>query len=214
MQDLHGPGVSIATTEYTHDLGGEGIGGGVIANEVVKMPALFRVWAAPPGAPRWGYDAKQWMRDAYLRTAHLMGPIQEIPNPQARVTLAADVRDALGHRVARLSGAQHPESVRAAHALRRRAEQWMHASGARQVWSPPVQTGLSAGQHQAGTARMGTGPGDSVTDPYGRVHGHAGLWISDASLHVTNGGVNPVLTILALAYRGIGELAASGVGGR
>jgi choline dehydrogenase-like flavoprotein len=25
--------------------------------------------------------------------------------------------------------------------------------------------------------------------------------IVDASLHVTNGGVNPVLTILALAYR-------------
>ncbi|MEQ3553755.1 GMC oxidoreductase [Pseudonocardia nematodicida] len=214
VQDLHGPGVSIATTEYTHDLDGEGIGGGVIANEVVKMPALFRVWAIAPDAPRWGHAAKQWMRDAYLRTAHLMGPIQEIPNPQARVTLADDVRDAIGQRVARLSGAQHPESVRAAHALRRRAERWMHASGARQVWTGPVQTGLTGGQHQAGTARMGTDPAHSVTDPYGRVHGHAGLWISDASLHVTNGGVNPVLTILALAYRCIGELAATGAGRR
>jgi choline dehydrogenase-like flavoprotein len=29
----------------------------------------------------------------------------------------------------------------------------------------------------------------------------------DASLHVTNGGVNPVLTVFALAYRCAGELA-------
>lgn len=210
VQDVQGPGVSIATADYTHDLGGEAIGGGVLANEVVKMPALFRVWASPPNAPRWGQEAKRWMREAYLRTAHIHGPIQEIPNPEARVTLARDVRDASGSLVARLSGAQHPESVRAAYALRSRAERWMHASGAQQVWSGPVSEGLSAGQHQAGTARMGTDPATSVTNPFGQVHEHAGLWITDASLHVTNGGVNPVLTVLALAYRCAGELAVHG----
>ncbi|WP_409013494.1 GMC oxidoreductase [Deinococcus sp.] len=31
--------------------------------------------------------------------------------------------------------------------------------------------------------------------------GHENLHVVDGSLHVTNGGVNPVLTILALAYR-------------
>ena len=41
----------------------------------------------------------------------------------------------------------------------------------------------------------------SVTDAWGRVWGHDNLHIADGSLHVTNGGVNPVLTILALAYR-------------
>jgi len=46
---------------------------------------------------------------------------------------------------------------------------------------------------------MGTDPADSVADPFGRVHEHPSLWVTDASLHVTNGGVNPVLTILALA---------------
>ena len=61
--------------------------------------------------------------------------------------------------------------------------------------------GPSGGQHQAGTCRMGNDPATSVTDAWGRVWGHDNLHIVDGSLHVTNGGVNPVLTILALAYR-------------
>ncbi|MET7701489.1 GMC oxidoreductase [Streptomyces sp. NPDC005485] len=207
VQDLQGPGLSIATADYTHNLGGEAIGGGVLANEVVKMPVLFHTWAMPADVPRWGHEAKRWMRDSYLRTSHIVGPIQEIPNPEARVTIASGVLDSGGDAVVRLSGMQHPESVRAATALRERARRWMHASGARRVWTRPVGTGLSAGQHQAGTARMGADPATSVTDPFGRVHGHPGLWVMDASLHVTNGGVNPVLTIFALAYRCAEELA-------
>ena len=209
VQDGLGPGVSIATAVYTHDLGGEALGGGVLANECVKVPALFWHWALAPDTPRWGRAGKQAVRDAYLRTSHLFGPIQEIPRPENRVTLARDVRDAQGNPVARLAGALHPESVRAGRALQRRAGEWMAASGATRVWSDPdpVPSGLTGGQHQAGTARMGDDPATSVTDPHGRVHGHPGLWVMDASLHVTNGGVNPVLTIFALAHRCAGELA-------
>ena len=60
---------------------------------------------------------------------------------------------------------------------------------------------LSAGQHQAGTCRMGVDPCYSVTDRDGRVHGQRMLYVADGSLHVTNGGFNPVLTIMANAYR-------------
>ena len=48
---------------------------------------------------------------------------------------------------------------------------------------------------------MGSCPSDSVTDEWGRVWGHHNLLLADGSVHVTNGGVNPVLTIMALAYR-------------
>jgi choline dehydrogenase-like flavoprotein len=48
---------------------------------------------------------------------------------------------------------------------------------------------------------MGDDPARSVTDPYGRVWGHDNVWIADASVHVTNGGVNPVLTVLAGSLR-------------
>jgi choline dehydrogenase-like flavoprotein len=63
------------------------------------------------------------------------------------------------------------------------------------------ELGPSSGQHQAGSCRMGTDPAHSVTDADGRVWGHDNLRVVDGSLHVTNGGVNPVLTIFANAYR-------------
>ncbi len=42
-----------------------------------------------------------------------------------------------------------------------------------------------------------------------RVHGHENLFVIDGSLHVANGGFNPVLTILALAYRNAAHVAAT-----
>ena len=116
--------------------------------------------------------------------------------------------DRFGLPVARLEGAQHAETLRTAEVMRERAAEWMHASGARRVWTTPIGNALTAGQHQAGTCRMGDDPSTSVTDAWGRVHGHDNLWVMDASLHVTNGPVNPVLTIFALAFRSAEHLAA------
>ena len=82
-----------------------------------------------------------------------------------------------------------------------RAKEWLEASGAVQIWGRLPGLKLSAGQHQAGTCRMGDDPRTSVVDAWGRVHGHDNLLVADASLHVTNGGFNPVLTIMALAFR-------------
>jgi len=59
---------------------------------------------------------------------------------------------------------------------------------------------------------MGTDPATSVTDPYGRVWGHPNLRVIDGSLHVTNGGVNPVLTIFANAFRIVHTWVGSGGG--
>ena len=54
---------------------------------------------------------------------------------------------------------------------------------------------------------MGLDPRTSVTDRWGRVHDHDNLFVVDGSLHVTNGGFNPVLTIMALAYRNAAAIA-------
>jgi choline dehydrogenase-like flavoprotein len=55
--------------------------------------------------------------------------------------------------------------------------------------------------HPQGTARMGEDPRTAVTDSVGRVHGTAGLWVSDASLLPSSCKVNPQITIMALATR-------------
>jgi choline dehydrogenase-like flavoprotein len=67
--------------------------------------------------------------------------------------------------------------------------------------------GLSANRvllfsaHQMGTCRMGSHPGSSVTDGHNQVHGVKGLFVCDSSVFPTACGVNPMLSIMALAHR-------------
>ena len=196
-----GPGVSIATCQFNHGNPGGIIGGAMLANEFVKLPIIFWRGSFPPGERRWGLSAKRYMRENFHRVAHVQGPVQEVPDPTARVTVDPDVRDRWGTPVARLSGRIHPESLRTGAYMHGRAAEWLRAAGAKRVWGHVPGPGLSGGQHQAGTARMADDPARGVTDPFGRVFGHDNLFVADGSLHVTNGGFNPVLTIMALAYR-------------
>jgi choline dehydrogenase-like flavoprotein len=54
--------------------------------------------------------------------------------------------------------------------------------------------------HQMGTCRMGTSPRNAVCDPDGQVFGVRGLYITDASAFPASSGVNPMITIMALAH--------------
>jgi choline dehydrogenase-like flavoprotein len=200
VQDGLGPGVSTATCRFNHGNPGV-IGGAMLADEFVVLPIIFWTHHLPPELPRWGLANKRFMRESYTRVMRVNGPVQEIPSPDARVTVDPAVRDRWGIPVARLSGATHPETVRTAAFMYARAREWLEASGATQVWGKPPRLQLSAGQHQAGTCRMGEDPHTSVVDPRCRVHGHDNLYVADGSVHVTNGGFNPVLTIMALAFR-------------
>jgi choline dehydrogenase-like flavoprotein len=57
---------------------------------------------------------------------------------------------------------------------------------------------------------MSESPRTGATDPWGQVWGTERVFVADGSVHVTNGGANPVLTILALAWRAAEHLAAQG----
>jgi long-chain-alcohol oxidase len=64
-----------------------------------------------------------------------------------------------------------------------------------------------ASAHQLGTARMGADPADHACDPRGRVRADVqgtlveGLFVADGSLFPTASGINPMVTIMALARR-------------
>jgi choline dehydrogenase-like flavoprotein len=195
-----GPGVTIATIEFNHDNPGI-IGGGMLADDFIKPPVDFWYDSLPPDLPRWGVENKRFMRNNYTRVMHVRGPVQDIPNPNGRVMIDDSVRDKWGIPVARLSGTTHVATVEAAEFMRERGEQWLRASGCEKIWSTQPGLILSGRQHQAGTCRMGSDTKSSVTDEWGRIHNHDNLFVVDGSLHVTNGGFNPVLTIMALAFR-------------
>ena len=200
VNDWQGPGASTATCQFNHG-NADIIGGGMLADEFIVLPIIFWKRLLPPDLPRWGAANKQFMRDNYRRVTDIAGPVQEIPSPDGRVTLDPTVRDRYGIPVLQMSGTTHPETVRTSAFMLERAIEWQKAAGAIQVWGSPPGQYLSGGQHQAGTARMGDDPATSVVDKWSKVHGHDNLYIADGSVHVTNGGFNPVETIMALAWR-------------
>jgi choline dehydrogenase-like flavoprotein len=60
--------------------------------------------------------------------------------------------------------------------------------------------------HPMGTARMDADPEHGVTGPDGAVHGADGLFVSDGSLLPSSLGVNPMMTIIAMASRVAGQM--------
>ena len=213
VTELVGPGVSIATCDFRH--GNDGIiGGGMLANEFVATPAATYDYLTGAGLiPPAGLAGKQAMRREARRMLRVVGPIQEVTSAESRVRVDPDVVDRFGNPVAVISGSIHPEDVRAQAFMGDKARQWLAETGAvRTAVSRLASTHqASAGQHQAGTCRMGNDPRYSVTDPNGRLWSHPNVHIVDASTHVTNGGVNPVLTILANALRITTHLTRSNV---
>ena len=63
--------------------------------------------------------------------------------------------------------------------------------------------------HQMGSCRMGNDPSTSVANPHGELHDTPGVWIGDASAFPTASGVNPMVSIMALAHRTAAAIAAS-----
>ena len=61
--------------------------------------------------------------------------------------------------------------------------------------------------HQMGTARMGADPATSVVGAENEAHDTAQLFVMDASCFPTASGVNPMLSVTAIAHRGATLLA-------
>jgi len=70
---------------------------------------------------------------------------------------------------------------------------------------PPLAGGPASltptGFHPMGTCRMGSDPASTVVDQYGRLHGLRNLFVADASVFPSCLGVNPQVTIMAVATR-------------
>ncbi|MFZ4726823.1 MAG: GMC family oxidoreductase, partial [Paludibacter sp.] len=201
-----GPGASVAICDFSHHNKGI-IGGGMLANEFIPLPYQFASYR-PHNAPMWGKEHKMFQRQNYKRLMRINGPNQEIPVFESMVDVDPTVKDFWGIPVARLSGTRHARDVEGCQLMSDKAELWLKEAGAVYTWQSVGGTGMAGGQHQAGTCRMGNDPNTSVTDKWGRIHGVPNVFVADGSLHVNNGGFNPVLTIMALGYR-VGGFIAS-----
>jgi hypothetical protein len=193
-----GPGASIAISDYNHGTPGL-CGGGMLANEFIRLP--IHMVDRLPKARRAGASAQAGHARWHKRNIVIMGPTQQIPTADARVTLDPTVRDKWGLPVARISGNVHPTPSRSACAGQR-AEAWLKEAGAsarhqRRQAGPflPAST-RPAPAAWATIPKLGREP--QLPDSRRRQCLRHRL-----SVHVTNGGFNPALTIMAIAYYGL-----------
>ena len=114
------------------------------------------------------------------------------------------------------------------------AAEVLEAAGAREIWAPLARAvtyrpgarsaredwlrrvdraGWGANQlllvtfHQMASCRMGARRRTSVVDAEHRVWGIRGLYVADASAFPSASGVNPMLTVMAIAHRAAGVIA-------
>jgi choline dehydrogenase-like flavoprotein len=194
-----GPGAGIAISDFNH--GNPGLrGGAMLANEFIRLPFQF-LSRLPPGTPTWGKGHKDAMRQFYRNTIVVIGPTQEMPTFEARVQADPKVKDRWGIPVVRMSGKKHPHTLEVGEYMVGKAELWLKEAGAVRTW-PSINRSLNVtgGQHQAGTCRMGDDPKTSVVNKYCQIHDVDNVFVVDGSVHVTNGGFNPALTIMTIGY--------------
>ncbi len=148
----------------------------------------------------WGMELRQEMAK-YNHYAGLKIVGEVLPQEKNRVELA-DEEDELGLRIPRvIFGYGEEDKKLYGHAIRFMRD-CLDAAGGKDIW-PEEDTA-----HLLGGCRMGTEPANSVTNADGRSWDIANLWICDGSLFPTSAGVNPSLTIQALACR-IGDRIAA-----
>lgn len=103
-----------------------------------------------------------------------------------------------------------PQAHRAAQAIAARLEQEGGVPAeARGSW--PEVFGIPLTAHFLGGAVISASPAAGVIDPYHRVWGHPELYVVDGAAVPANPGVNPSLTITALAERAMTHWPASGM---
>lgn len=128
---------------------------------------------------------------------YLLTIAEDIPQASNRVVLHGTRRDHLGEPIADVQSTYARRDLAGRGALNRESARILKEAGAWLRLRKPIY-GFS---HAAGTCRFGTDPATAVLDPMCRLFGMDNLFVIDASFMPTSGGVNPSLTIAAVALR-------------
>ena len=128
--------------------------------------------------------------------------VSEYMSQERNCVSLAEETDQYGLPVARITYSWCDNDKRMnAHAIQQMRAS-LEATGAREIWAQEDDT-----CHLNGTARMGSDPKTSVVDADCRSWDIPNLWICDGSVFPTVGGVNPSLTIQAIALRTAARIA-------
>jgi len=219
--------VAVTSGVYDEDLGGvwSGVPQSVLGDAFAEIDGPFGVRIEIPQAypgilaasfPWWGADAHRSRMTEARRTAPFIAIVRD--RAEGRVVV-----DRAGEPVVRYANGPHERAL----LVRGMVESArIHAAaGARRIFTlhtPPLErdakdadelvaeiarrgvvpnrvTLFSA--HQMSSCRIGRDRASSVADPDGQAWGVRGLFVTDASAFPSASGVNPMMTVMALARR-------------
>jgi choline dehydrogenase-like flavoprotein len=164
-------------------------------------------WAQDLAVQRnlWGMKLRQEMtRYNHVAGLRIVGETE--PQRHNRIEVA-DEKDQYGLPIPRMTFSYSDNDRKLMEHSKGSMRAVLEGAGAKELW---IDDDTS---HLMGGCRMGDDPKDSVVDKDGRSWSIPNLWVCDGSLFPTSGGVNPSLTIQALACRmgdRIGEMAKRG----
>lgn len=141
---------------------------------------------------------------------------EDMPQAANRVDLDPTLKDVYGFPVPRITHSAHQFELAASEYYGPKMQAIAQAAGAVGSLYLPVGTlaepgpgnavggaftGPASTAHVMGTARMGDDPAASVADAWGRLHEVDNVYLGDGSVFASSGGMNPTVTIMALALR-------------
>jgi choline dehydrogenase-like flavoprotein len=192
IRSYKGPPSLAITEHWNYADEGKDFFGGYCYMSQGPLPIAWAETLATRGL--WGQRLLQEMEN-YNHQVGLKIVGECLPQERNRVTLT-DLKDQYGLPVPRVTYSFCDNDRRLiGHSLgfMRKA---LEAAGARELWDETDDT-----CHLNGTARMGDDPSNSVVNADCRCWDIRNLWICDGSVFPTVGGVNPSLTIQAIACR-------------
>lgn len=155
--------------------------------------------AVAMGERGWGREHKRQMKRLVGHRVGLATVGEQLPDIRNYVALDPKEKDHLGLPVPRIVNEPRENDRAMLKAINSHLHDLLSASGATEVGLPDYAPGRSL--HYMGTCRMGKDPKTSVVNQWGATHDVPNLFIGDGSVFVTGAGVNPTLTIAAVATR-------------
>ncbi len=177
------------------------VGGATLGAEQQFLPIQISREALPPGVQRWGKPYKDHLRQwQHFGVVRIQPDTLSYQNNFVELDPHYRDRSGIGLPVLRITYDLRENEHRLADWMESKSEEILRAMGATNTWRGNRFTGVGS-SHDFGGARMGEDPGKSVVNPELEVHDTPGLYVYSGAAFPTCPGINPTLSLLALAYR-------------
>ncbi len=169
----------------------------------------------PPDVARWGRGFKEHLVRNWNSTFAIEAQPENLMYEDNFLDLDPVVRDrsGLGLPVIRITFQQYANELAIIDFVRQRSVELMRAMGVEKTWPGPTLTGVGS-SHDLGGLRMGTDEARSVVDQDLRAHEVPNLYVMGGAVFPSCPGINPTLTIQAVALRAAERLAQEWARGR